>query len=74
MNIVDKRDSKVKARVVAGGSKERTQPRYKKEDSASPTVATDSIMITAAIKAHKRRDVATIGIPGAYLHAYNDSP
>ncbi len=29
-------------------------------------------MITAAIKAHEQRDVATIDIPSIYLHAYND--
>ena len=29
-------------------------------------------MITAAIDAHKRRDVPTINIPGAFLHAYNN--
>ena len=29
-------------------------------------------MITAAILAHKQRNVATIDIPGAFLHAYND--
>jgi hypothetical protein len=45
---------------------------YKKEDGASPTFAADSIMITAAINAHQRWDVATIDIPGAFLHAYND--
>ena len=72
MNIVEKRDGRVKAWVVADGSKERTQPGYKKEVGASPTVAMDSIMITAAIEARKRRDVDTIDIPGAYLHAYNN--
>jgi hypothetical protein len=72
MNIVKKRDGRVRARAVADGSKERTQPGYKKEDGASPTVATDSIMITAAINAHEQRNVATINIPGAFLHAYND--
>ena len=71
MNIIKKRDSRVKARAVADGSKEHTLPGYKKEDGASPTIATDSIMITAAIDAHKQRDVATIDIPSAYLHAYN---
>ena len=72
MNIVEKRDGRVKAQAVADGSKERTQPGYKKEDGTSPTIAMDSIMITAAIEAHKRRNVATIDIPGAYLHVYNN--
>ena len=72
MNIVEKRDGRVQARACADGSKERRQTRYKKEDGASPTVATDSIMITATIDAHERRDVATIDIPGAFFNAYNN--
>ena len=31
-----------------------------------------SVMIKAATKAHKRRDVETIDIPGAYLHTDTD--
>ncbi len=72
MNIVKKCDGRVHARAVPDGSKERTQPGYKKEDGASQTVATNSIMITATINAHEQCDVATIDIPGAFLHAYND--
>jgi hypothetical protein len=72
MNIVEKRNGQVHARAVADGSKERTQPGYKKEDGASPTVATNSIMITTAINAHEQPNVATIDIPGAFLHAYNN--
>jgi hypothetical protein len=53
MNIVEKRDGRVCAQAVTDGSKERTQPGYKKEDGASPTIATNSIMITAAIDAHE---------------------
>ncbi len=40
MNIVKKRDSQVRTRAVADGSKECTQSGYKKEDGASPTIAT----------------------------------
>jgi hypothetical protein len=29
-------------------------------------------MITTAINAHERLNVATIDIPGTFLHAYND--
>ncbi len=62
----------MRARACADGSKERRQPGYKKEDGASPTVATNSIMITATINAHERCNVPTIDIPGAFLNAYND--
>ncbi len=72
MNIVEKCDGRVRAQAVTDGSKEPTQPGYKKENGASPTIATNSIMITAAIDAHEQCDVATIDIPGAFLHAYND--
>ncbi len=72
MNIVEKRDGRVQACAYANGSKEQRQPGYKKEDGASPTVATDSIMITATINAQEQRNVATIDIPGVFLNTYND--
>jgi hypothetical protein len=72
MNIVEKRNGRVRACAVADGSRERRQPGYKKENRAFPTIVTDSIMITATINNHKRRDVATFDIPGAFLHAYNN--
>jgi hypothetical protein len=72
MNIVKKQGRCVHARMCTDGSKDCQEPGYKKEDGASPTVATNSIMITATIDAHKCHDVATIDIPRAFLHAYND--
>jgi hypothetical protein len=72
MNIIKKQDGHVHARAIADRSKERRQPGYKKEDNALPTVATDSIMITATIDAHKGHDIATVNILGAFLHAYNN--
>jgi hypothetical protein len=53
MNTGKKGDRLVHARAVADGSKEWHQPGYKKEDVASPTIATDSIMITATIHVHE---------------------
>ncbi len=72
INIVKKRDGKVRTRAVADGSKEQHQPGYKKEDDTSPTIAMDSIMITATIDAYERQDVELVDIPGAFLHAYNN--
>ncbi len=72
MNILEKCDERVQARACADGSKEQRQTGYKKEDGTSPTVATNSIMITATIDAHERCNAATIDIPGAFLNAYND--
>ena len=50
--------------------KNATYQDTKTEDGASPNIATDSIMITAAIDAHKQCNIATIDITSAYLHAY----
>jgi hypothetical protein len=71
MNIVEKQDGHVRIRACADSSIEQLEPGYKKEDGASPTVTTDSILISATIDAHKGCDVATINIPGAFLNAYN---
>lgn len=63
-----KRDGRIKGRLVVDG---RMQNRalYSNSDTSSPTVATESIFITAAIEASEKRHVITIDIEGAYLHA-----
>ena len=40
--------------------------------SASPTVASERIMINLVIEANEERDVATVDIPEEYLHTKND--
>jgi hypothetical protein len=72
MNIVEKCNGHIRAHACADGSKQQCKPGYKKEDGASLTVATNSIMITAAIDADERQDIATMDIPGTFLSAYND--
>ena len=47
---------------------ERTFEGYEKSDGTAPTVSTDSVLITAAMEAGERRDVATLDIPGAFLN------
>ncbi len=42
--IVEKRDGRVKARAVADG---RTQTRYMEEETYSPTVKLESIMLSS---------------------------
>jgi hypothetical protein len=49
------------------GSKQRGI--ISKEATTLPTVSTESVMITAAIKAHELHKVITLDIPGAFLHA-----
>ena len=60
-----KRNGDIKERGCADG---RPQRIYKsKEETYSPTVATESIFITAMIDAQEGRDVAHVDIPGAFL-------
>eukprot|EP00804_Cyclotella_cryptica_P008709 CCRYP_018545-RA/>CCRYP_018545-RA protein AED:0.54 eAED:0.53 QI:0/0/0/1/0/0/3/0/279 len=59
--------TRVKGRACANGSKQRDY--IDKESAALPTVATDSLMITAAIDGVELRDIVTLDIPGAFLHA-----
>ncbi len=70
MFLKEKRDQSIRGRMVADGRKQRETAR--KGDAASPTVCVESIFITAAIEAFERRDVATVDLPSAYLHAEND--
>ena len=69
MFLIEKRDGRTKTHACADGSSQRRRKGYKKEDSASPTVATDSVFITGVIEAHERRKVVCYDIPGAFLRA-----
>jgi Reverse transcriptase (RNA-dependent DNA polymerase) len=40
---------------------------YDKSETASPTVATDALMLTIMVDAHENRDVGTCDVAGAYL-------
>ena len=65
MFLVEKRDKTVKARTCANGS---TQRKYTpKDEAASPTAATDSILVTGTIDAKQRRDVMTLDIPNVFV-------
>ena len=59
--LVEEKDGRIKARHCANGSKQRKW--INPEDAASPTVMTDSILLTAGIEAKEGRDVATWDIP-----------
>ena len=70
MFLERKRTGVVKGRLVADGSRQRS---YIPDGAAtSPTVLTESVLITAAIEATEGRDVAVIDLPGAFLHAEMD--
>ena len=70
MFLNQKRNLDIKARLVAGGDKQKGI--LSKEDVGSPTVATESIMITSVIDAHQKRDVATVDIPNAFIQTKVD--
>jgi len=64
--LTEKRDGRIKARAVADG---RSQKRYLEEETYSPTVRLESIMLCSLIDALEQRYVATIDIKGAFLKA-----
>eukprot|EP00978_Attheya_sp_CCMP212_P028345 scaffold97713_cov22-Attheya_sp.AAC.1 len=68
--LVEKRDGTVKARTCANGS---TQREYiEREDAASPTASTDSIIITSVIDAKQNRDVMISDVPNAFVQTEID--
>eukprot|EP00978_Attheya_sp_CCMP212_P013887 scaffold34981_cov50-Attheya_sp.AAC.2 len=68
--LVEKRDGTVKARTCANVS---TQREYiEREDAASPTASTDSIIITSVIDAKQNRDVMISDVPNACVQTEID--
>jgi len=65
--IFGQRSSKLKGRTCADGRSQRF--KYTKEETTSPTVSTDALMISLKINAKEQRDVAMADVEGAYLHA-----
>ena len=70
MHLKKKRNGKIKGRSCAGGRPQRKV--FTKEEVASPTVATEIVFTTATIDAFENRDVATVDLPGAFLHTEVD--
>ena len=68
--IKKKRSGKIKGRTCADG---RPQRRYiTQEESTSPTVSIEALMLSLMIDAHENRVVATCDISGAFLHCDMD--
>ena len=65
MLLKEKRCGKVKGSACVHGRKQREGS--KNYDATSPTVATESVLITASIDAIKRRNIAVVDTPGAFL-------
>ena len=70
MHVKHKHDDSNKARLCADGRKQRLMIR--KDKSASPTVCSDLVFITAAVEVAERRRTAVVDLPGAYLSANMD--
>jgi hypothetical protein len=70
MFITKKRCGRIKGRGCADGRKQRI---YKtKEETSSPTVAIESLMLSCIIDAKEKRHVVTADIPGAFMQADMD--
>ena len=63
--LSEKRDGKIKARTCANGSVQRKW--MDKDETASPTAALESVIMTSVIDAKEGRDVATVDIPNAFI-------
>jgi hypothetical protein len=68
MFLKEKRDGKIKGRTVAGGNKQLDYTS--KEDASSPTVTTESVLLSCIIDAEEERDVAVIDIPNAFIQTH----
>ena len=70
MFLKQKRDETIKGRGCADGRPQREW--MSKEDTTSPTVATQALILSCMIDAKEGRDVATADIPGAFLQTEYD--
>jgi hypothetical protein len=55
----------IKARKVAGGNKQRDF--ISKENTSSPTVATESVLLTSLVDAQENCDIPIVDIPNAVI-------
>jgi hypothetical protein len=70
MFLKENRDGSIKGRACAYGRKQREGST--KSDATSPTVALESVLITATIDAFEKREVTIVDVHGAYLTADMD--
>ncbi|KAL7571930.1 hypothetical protein ACA910_006562 [Epithemia clementina (nom. ined.)] len=62
--LTEKRDGSIKGRTCANGSVQRQW--MDRKETASPTVATEAILLTVMVDAHESRDVMIADIPNAF--------
>ena len=68
----EKRNGDIKSRNVAVGIKNRTYNGYDKSNGLSPTLNTDSVILSGVIDANNHRGVAMLDTENDFLHAEND--
>jgi len=68
--LTKKRCGRIKGQGCADGRKQIAH--MSKEDSSSPTVAIEALMLLCVIDIKEYRDVATVDIPGAFMQADMD--
>ena len=69
--LTEKRDGTIKSRQCADGSPQRLY--MDREAVSSPTVSTESTLLTSVIDAAEGRDVATCDIPNAFVQTELDT-
>eukprot|EP00957_Ditylum_brightwellii_P045095 3419866-Ditylum_brightwellii.AAC.1 len=63
--LTEKQDKAVKVQACTNGS---TQHRYiAREETASPTTATEAILVTGVIKAKQQRNIMMLDIPNVFV-------
>ena len=70
MFLKQKCSGQIKGRGCADGRKQRQYTG--KEEKTSPTITTESVMLTSTIDAKEGRDMATVDIPSAFMHSDQD--
>ena len=65
-------DLGVEVEHIPGGCTYLCQLNTPKDAASSPTVATESVLLSCVIDAKERRDVATVDIPGAFMQGDQD--
>ena len=72
MFLTEKRDKTIKGRMVYNGKP--TREWLTREDSASPTAALESILITLVIDTHEGHDIMTADVPNAFVQTTMPEP
>ena len=65
MFLKENKNGYIKGRTVAGGNRQRDF--ISKEDSSSPTVYMEAVLLNCIIDDEEDRDVAVIDIPNAFI-------